>query len=151
MEVKSVYKYARTSAQKVREVTREVQGMSVSHALSILNYTPKKAALLVGKTLQSAVANAEHNHQLDAEDLFVKSALATDGPALKRIMPRARGSAAAIKKKSCHITIVLAGKHDGEAAPAAPAPAAEEEEPAAKKKPAAKKAAKKKAAAAAAE
>jgi len=51
MEVKSVYKYARTSAQKVREVTREVQGMSVSHALSILNYTPKKAALLIGKTL----------------------------------------------------------------------------------------------------
>ena len=139
MEVKSVYKYARTSAQKVREVTREVQGMSVSHALSILNYTPKKAALLVGKTLQSAVANAEHNHQLDAEDLFVKSALATDGPALKRIMPRARGSAAAIKKKSCHITIILAGKE-------APKPVVTEEEsaaPAAKKK-AAKKAAPKK-------
>ncbi len=126
MEVKSVYKYARTSAQKVREVTREVQGMSVSHALSILNYTPKKAALLIGKTLQSAVANAEHNHELDADDLFVKSAIATDGPALKRIMPRARGSAAAIKKKSCHITIILAPKHD--AAPAAPKKAKEEPE-----------------------
>ena len=140
MEVKSVYKYARTSAQKVREVTREVQGMSVSHALSILNYTPKKAAMLVGKTLQAAVANAEHNHQLDAEDLFVKSAIATDGPALKRIMPRARGSAAAIKKKSCHITVILAGKE----APA-PAPVAAAEEaapaPAAKKKVAKKKAA----------
>ena len=136
MEVKSVYKYARTSAQKVREVTREVQGMSVSHALSILNYTPKKAALLVGKTLQSAVANAEHNHQLDADDLFVKSALATDGPALKRIMPRARGSAAAIKKKSCHITIILAGKE-------APKPVVTEEAaPAAKKKAARKTAAK---------
>lgn len=138
MEVKSVYKYARTSAQKVREVTREVQGMSVSHALSILNYTPKKAALLVGKTLQSAVANAEHNHQLDADDLFVKSALATDGPALKRIMPRARGSAAAIKKKSCHITIILAGKD-------APKPVVAEEAAAAA--PAAKKRAPKKAAA----
>jgi len=140
MEVKSVYKYARTSAQKVREVTREVQGMSVSHALSILNYTPKKAALLVGKTLQSAVANAEHNHQLDAEELFVKSAVATDGPALKRIMPRARGSAAAIKKKSCHITIILAGKPEpveatapvaaraSKKAKAAPAPAVVEAE-----------------------
>lgn len=138
MEVKSVYKYARTSAQKVREVTREVQGMSVSHALSILNYTPKKAALLVGKTLQSAVANAEHNHQLDADDLFVKSALATDGPALKRIMPRARGSAAAIKKKSCHITIILAGKD-------APKPVVAEAAAAAA--PAAKKRAPKKAAA----
>jgi large subunit ribosomal protein L22 len=112
--------------------------MSVSHALSILNYTPKKAALLVGKTLQSAVANAEHNHQLDADDLFVKSALATDGPALKRIMPRARGSAAAIKKKSCHITIILAGKE-------APKPVVTEEAaaaPAAKKKAARKTAAK---------
>ena len=129
MEVKSVYKYARTSAQKVREVTREVQGMSVSHALSILNYTPKKAALLIGKTLQSAVANAEHNHQLDAEDLFVKSAIATDGPALKRIMPRARGSAAAIKKKTCHITIVLAAKIVAPAAVEAPAPAEGEAKP----------------------
>ena len=136
MEVKSVYKYARTSAQKVREVTREVQGMSVSHALSILNYTPKKAALLIGKTLQSAVANAEHNHQLDAEDLFVKSAIATDGPALKRIMPRARGSAAAIKKKTCHITIILAAKV--EAKPAAPE-AAEESSATGTKKKAAKK------------
>ena len=140
MEVKSVYKYARTSAQKVREVTREVQGMSVSHALSILNYTPKKAALLVGKTLQSAVANAEHNHQLDAEDLFVKSALATDGPALKRIMPRARGSAAAIKKKSCHITIILAGKE----APTKPVVTEEAAAAPVAKKKAAKKAAPKK-------
>lgn len=152
MEVKSVYKYARTSAQKVREVTREVQGMSVSHALSILNYTPKKAAMLVGKTLQAAVANAEHNHELDAEDLFVKSALATDGPALKRIMPRARGSAAAIRKKSCHITIILAGKEGTK--PAAPATEPEADEApapaAAKKKAATKKAAPKKKAAAAA-
>jgi large subunit ribosomal protein L22 len=76
--------------------------------VSVLHYTPKKAALLFGKTLQSAVANAEHNHSMDADDLFVKSATATDGPALKRIMPRARGSASPIKKRMCHIKVVVA-------------------------------------------
>jgi large subunit ribosomal protein L22 len=107
MEVKAVYKYARMSPQKVREVTREIQGMSVAEALSILNYTPKKSALLIGKTLQSAIANAENNHQLDGEQLYVKSAVADAGPTLKRIMPRARGSAAPIKKRMCHITVVV--------------------------------------------
>jgi large subunit ribosomal protein L22 len=81
--------------------------MPVSNALSVLAYTPKKAALLVGKTLQSAVANAENNHEIDPETLIVKSALATEGPSLSRIMPRARGSASAIKKRMTHITIIL--------------------------------------------
>lgn len=110
MEVKSVYKYARISSLKAREVTRAIQGMPVSTALSVLNYTPKKAALLVGKTLQSAVANAENNHELDPETLVVKSAVATEGPSLSRIMPRARGSASPIKKRMTHITIILAEK-----------------------------------------
>ena len=108
MEVQSLYKYARISAMKARDVAREIQGMPVSQALSVLHYTPKKAALLFGKTLQSAVANAEHNHSMDADDLFVKSATATDGPSLKRIMPRARGSASPIKKRMCHIKVVVA-------------------------------------------
>jgi large subunit ribosomal protein L22 len=108
MEVQSLYKYARISAMKARDVAREIQGMPVSNALSVLHYTPKKAALLFGKTLQSAVANAEHNHSMDADDLFVKSATATDGPSLKRIMPRARGSASPIKKRMCHIKVVVA-------------------------------------------
>jgi large subunit ribosomal protein L22 len=93
---------------KARDVAREIQGMPVSQALSVLHYTPKKAALLFGKTLQSAVANAEHNHSMEADDLFVKSATATDGPSLKRIMPRARGSASPIKKRMCHIKVVVA-------------------------------------------
>ncbi|QIF01179.1 50S ribosomal protein L22 [Roseimicrobium sp. ORNL1] len=110
MEVKSVTKFARISDLKAREVARAVQGMPVSQALSVLNFTPKKAALLIGKTLRSAIANAENNHELDADDLYIKSATATKGPVLKRIMPRARGSAAGIKKRMSHLTIVLAQK-----------------------------------------
>ena len=135
MQVKSVYKYVRMSAQKAREVTRAITGMPVSQALSVLDFTPKKAAFLIGKTLRSAIANAENNHELDTEDLIVFSAVATDGPALKRIMPRARGSAAPIKKRMCHITVIVAPKKIETAA--------EGEAPAADGKPAAKKAAKK--------
>lgn len=109
-QVKSVLKYARMSAQKAREVTRAITGMPVSQALSVLDFTPKKAAFLAGKTLRSAIANAENNHEMDAEGLIVLSAVATDGPALKRIMPRARGSAAPIKKRMCHITVIIGQK-----------------------------------------
>lgn len=125
MQVKSVYKYVRMSAQKAREVTRAITGMPVSQALSVLDFTPKKAAFLIGKTLRSAIANAENNHQMDTENLIVESAVATDGPALKRIMPRARGSAAPIKKRMCHITVIVALKK--EAATEAEAPAADGE------------------------
>jgi large subunit ribosomal protein L22 len=108
MEVKAITKYARISDLKARDVAREIQGLPVSEALSLLNFVPKKAALLYGKTLRSAVANAENNHELDADDLYIKSATATKGPMLKRIMPRARGSAAGIKKRMSHLTLVLA-------------------------------------------
>ncbi|MBL9117830.1 MAG: 50S ribosomal protein L22 [Verrucomicrobiaceae bacterium] len=114
MQVKSVYKYARISCLKAREVTRAIQGMPVSNALAVLAYTPKKAAFLVGKTLQSAVANAENNHEIDPDTLIVKSATATEGPSLSRIMPRARGSAAAIKKRMTHITVILDQKPESE-------------------------------------
>lgn len=132
MEVKAIYKYARISPLKAREVTRAITGMDVSQALAVLNYTPKKAALLVGKTLQSAIANATNNNELDEETLFVKSAVATDGPALKRIMPRARGSASPIKKRMSHITVVLSSR--AEATAAAEAPKAEVEAAPAKPK-----------------
>lgn len=110
MEVRSIYKYARISSQKARQVTRAITGMPVSQALSVLDFTPKKAAFLVGKVLRSAVANAENNHELDADELIVRSAVATPGPALKRIMPRARGSASPIKKRMTHITVILGEK-----------------------------------------
>lgn len=115
MEVRSIYKYARISSQKARQVTRAITGMPVSQALSVLDFTPKKAAMLVGKVLRSAIANAENNHEMDSEELVVLSAVATPGPTLKRIMPRARGSAAPIKKRMTHITVILASKKDEDA------------------------------------
>src|SRR5580700_6155274 len=107
MEVRSIYKYARISPFKVREVTREIQGLLVSAALDVLAFTPKKAALLIGKTLKSAVANAENNANLKVDGLVVKEAVVGEGPTLKRIMARARGSASGILKRTSHIRIVL--------------------------------------------
>ena len=107
MEVKSTYKYARISPKKARDVARAIQGMPVSDALDALAYTPRKAAQLVGKTLKSAVANAENNHELIADDLTVKEATVGDGPTFKRFKPRARGSASAIRKRTSHLFIVL--------------------------------------------
>ena len=107
MEVRSIYKYARISPFKVREVTREIQGLPVSAALDVLAFTPKKAALLIGKTLKSAVANAENNANLKVDGLVVKEAVVGEGPTLKRIMARARGSASGILKRTSHIRIVL--------------------------------------------
>lgn len=107
MQVKATYKYARISAFKAREVTREIQGKPVSVALDILNFTPKKAAALVSKTLQSAVANAENNNDLDASTLVVQEATVGEGPTIKRFRPRARGSAGPILKRTSHIFIIV--------------------------------------------
>ena len=107
MEVRSIYKYARISPFKVREVTREIQGLPVSAALDLLSFTPKKAAFLIGKTLKSAVANAENNANLKPDGLVVKEATVGEGPTMKRIMTRARGSGSRILKRSSHIRIIL--------------------------------------------
>jgi large subunit ribosomal protein L22 len=107
MEVRSTYKYARISAFKAREVTREIQGLPVSAALDLLTFTPKKAAFLVSKTLKSAIANAENNANLKPDGLVVKEAVVGEGPTLKRIMARARGSASRIQKRTSHIRIIL--------------------------------------------
>jgi len=107
MEVRSIDKYARISPFKVREVTREIQGLPVSAALDVLAFTPKKAALLIGKTLKSAVANAENNANLKADGLVVKEAVVGEGPTFKRMMARARGSGSRILKRTSHIRIVL--------------------------------------------
>lgn len=128
MEVKSTYKFARVSAKKARDVARAIQGLPVSAALDTLNFTPKKSAELIGKTLKSAVANAENNHDLDADDLIVKEATIGEGPTFKRFKPRARGSAGSILKRTSHIYITL-----GEAPTAAPAKPAKAAKPAPKK------------------
>ena len=107
MEVRSIYKYARISPFKVREVTREIQGLPVSAALDVLAFTPKKAAFLINKTLKSAIANAENNANLKADGLVVKEAVVGEGPTMKRMMARARGSGSRILKRTSHIRIVL--------------------------------------------
>src|SRR5438105_6459694 len=107
MEVRSIYKYARISAFKVREVTREIQGLPVSAALDVLAVTPKKAAFLINKTLKSAIANAENNANLKADGLVVKEAVVGEGPTSKRMKTRARGSGSQILKRTSHIRIVL--------------------------------------------
>src|SRR5207245_3821016 len=107
MEVRTIYKYARISPFKVREVTREIQGLPVSAALDVLAFTPKKAATLVNQTLKSAIANAENNANLKADGLVVKEAVVGEGPTFKRMKPRARGSGSQVLKRTSHIRIVL--------------------------------------------
>jgi large subunit ribosomal protein L22 len=132
MEVRSVYKYARISPKKARDVAREIQGLPVSDAIDTLNFTPKKAAFLIGKTLKSAVANAENNHDLAADSLHVKEANISDGPSFRRYKPRARGSASAIRKRTSHIYIILTDEMEVEEKPA------RDRKPKSKKKPAPK-------------
>ncbi len=107
MEVRSIYRYAKISAFKVREVTRAIQGLPVSTALDILAFSPKKASALINKTLKSAVANAENNANLRVDGLVVKEATCGEGPTQKRMMARARGSGSRILKRSAHIRIIL--------------------------------------------
>jgi large subunit ribosomal protein L22 len=107
MQIRSIYRGARISAFKCREVTREIQGLPVAAALDILTFTPKKAARLVEKTLKSAIANAENNSNLRAEKLVVKEAVVGEGPTFKRFQPKARGSAGPIRKRTSHIRIIV--------------------------------------------
>lgn len=95
------------SAQKMREVVRQIQGMNALHAKAVLAVVPRKSARLVAKTLQSAIANAENNNGLKPESLTVKEAVAGTATTMKRFTPKARGSAGPILKRSCHIKIVL--------------------------------------------
>ena len=107
MQVRSTYRYAKISPFKVREVTRAIQGLPVSAALDLVAFSPKKAAGFIAKTLKSAVANAENNANLRVDGLVVKEATVGEGPTMKRMMPRARGSGSRILKRSSHIRIIL--------------------------------------------
>jgi large subunit ribosomal protein L22 len=109
MEVTSTTKFVRISPKKARDVAREIQGLPVTNALDILTFTPKKAAMLIGKTLKTAIADAENNFSLDTGSLTIKKAVIGAGPTLRRHMPRAKGSAGAILKRSSHISITLVG------------------------------------------
>ena len=107
MKVKAHSRYIRQSPYKVRRVLDLVRGLPVEEAEDVLRLTQRAAAEPIAKTLQSAVANAEHNHALDAEDLFISEAYADEGPTIKRYKPRARGRATRIDKRTSHITIVV--------------------------------------------
>ncbi len=107
MEIRSIYRGAKISAFKAREVTREIQGLAASSALDILSFSPKKAAFLIGKTLKSAIANAENNANLRVDTLVVKEATVGEGQTMKRSMSRARGSSSMIRKRTSHIRIIL--------------------------------------------
>ena len=103
METIAKHRHARSSAQKVRLVADLIRGKKVSQALDILTYTNKKAAVLVKKVLESAIANAEHNDGADIDDLKVTKIFVDEGPSMKRIMPRAKGRADRILKRTSHI------------------------------------------------
>lgn len=105
MEVAAKLRGAQLSAQKARLVADLIRGKAVSEALDILEFSPQKAAHLIKKIVESAVANAENNEGLDVDDLKVSTIFVDEGTTLKRIMPRAKGRADRILKRSCHITV----------------------------------------------
>ena len=107
MEVFAILKNVPMSAQKMREVVRQIQGLSAVEARSVLKFVPRKGARFVAKTLHSAIANAENNNKVKVETLLVKEAVAGTATTIKRFMPKARGSAGPILKRRCHIKITL--------------------------------------------
>jgi large subunit ribosomal protein L22 len=111
MEVAAKLKGANISAQKTRLVADQIRGKSVEEALTLLSFSPKKAAVLVKKTLNSAIANAEHNEGADIDELVVSTIFVDEAMTMKRIRPRAKGRADRILKRTCHITVKVA---DGE-------------------------------------
>jgi len=133
-------KYVRMSPRKARLVAQHIRGRSVPEARAVLAFTAREAADELQKVLQSAVSNAESNHGIGEDRLYIEHAYVDGGPVMKRWRARARGRVARIRKRTCHITVQLAER--AEPVVAAPEPAAAEEKPkkaAPKRKPAAKK------------
>ena len=109
-EARATLKFARISARKVKIVADLVRGKDVDEALAIMKFTPKASSEVLDKLLKSAIANAENNHDMKHENLYVAEIFANQGPTLKRIRPAAKGSAVRIRKRTSHITIVLKEK-----------------------------------------
>ncbi len=123
MRTKATAKYVRLSSRKAGLVLELIRGKPVGEALAILEYTPRAAARLIAKVLRSAVANAEHNHQVrNLDSLRVVEAIAEGGPSLKRVQPRAMGRAFFIRHRTSHLTVAVSDEVNG--ARRAPAPAA---------------------------
>lgn len=113
MQAKAVARTVRIAPRKVRLVVDLIRGKQVGEAVAILKHTPKTASPVVEKLLNSAMANAEHNYEMDVNSLVVSQAFVDEGPTLKRFRPRAMGRASAINKRTSHITIVLTEKKEG--------------------------------------
>lgn len=107
MEVQALTKYVRMSDKKLRDVSREIQGMKVPEAIELLKLIPRKSARLILKSIQSAVANAENNFDLSSDSLIVFRCLIEQGPSIRRFRPAARGSAHPFRKHMSHIRVIL--------------------------------------------
>ncbi|RHW36254.1 50S ribosomal protein L22 [Lysinibacillus yapensis] len=112
-QAKAIARTVRIAPRKVRLVVDLIRGKQVGEAVAILRHTPKAASPVVEKVLKSAVANAEHNYELDVNNLVVSEVYVDEGPTLKRFRPRAQGRASAINKRTSHITLVVSEKKEG--------------------------------------
>ncbi|MDE2235475.1 MAG: 50S ribosomal protein L22 [Gammaproteobacteria bacterium] len=108
MQVAATHKFARVTPYKARLVADQIRGKPVGHALQILEFSPRRAAQLLKKVLESAIANAEHNNGADIDTLKIKSICVDDGPRMKRWMTRAKGRGARILKRTSHISLTVA-------------------------------------------
>ncbi|WP_431810846.1 50S ribosomal protein L22 [Lysinibacillus capsici] len=112
-QAKAIARTVRIAPRKVRLVVDLIRGKQVGEAVAILRHTPKAASPVVEKVLKSAVANAEHNYDLDINSLVISEVFVDEGPTLKRFRPRAQGRASAINKRTSHITLVVSEKKEG--------------------------------------
>jgi len=112
-QAKAVAKQVRIAPRKARLVVDLIRGKEIGEAIAILRHTQRGASPIVEKVLHSAVANAEHNYEMDTEDLVISEAFVDEGVTLKRFRPRAQGRASAINKRTSHITIVVSEKKEG--------------------------------------
>lgn len=107
MEVSATTKYARMSPTKARDLANSLRGLPVAEALRLVNFSKRKAGVMIGKTLRSAIANAQNNAELSVDDLVVKEAIVDQGPTFGRSWPRARGMVSPITKRTSHIRVTL--------------------------------------------
>ena len=113
MQAKAIAKSVRIAPRKVRLVVDLIRGKNVGEAVSILNHTQRGASPVVEKVLKSAIANAEHNYEMDTDNLIVSEVFVNEGATLKRFRPRAQGRASKINKRTSHITVVVTEKKEG--------------------------------------
>ncbi|WP_405098361.1 50S ribosomal protein L22 [Oceanobacillus sp. FSL H7-0719] len=113
MQAKAIAKSVRIAPRKVRLVVDLIRGKDVAEAIAILNHTQRGASPVVEKVLKSAIANAEHNYEMDTDNLVISEAYVNEGATLKRFRPRAQGRASKINKRTSHITVVVTEKKEG--------------------------------------